>query len=69
MEYVVMLLAGVFLLLSLSITALWIALQQLLHQSPVFSGFINPQIISILNNFFFQYLLLWADLFDGFYPL
>jgi len=41
MEYVVMLLAGVFLLLSLSITALWIALQQLLHQSPVFSGFIN----------------------------
>lgn len=32
MEYVVMLLAGVFLLLSLSITALWIALQQLLRQ-------------------------------------
>jgi len=57
MEYVVMLLAGVFLLLSLSITALWIALQQLLRQSPVFSGFINPQVISILNNFFFQYLL------------
>jgi len=57
MEYVVMLLAGVFLLLSLSITALWIALQQLLRQSPVFSGFINPQVINVLNNFFFQYLL------------
>ncbi|HRD02858.1 MAG TPA: YihY/virulence factor BrkB family protein [Candidatus Saccharicenans sp.] len=56
-EYVVMLLAGIFLLLSLSITTVWIALQQLLHQSPVFSGFINPQVVNVLNSFFFQYLL------------
>jgi len=46
-----------FLLLSLSITTVWIALQQLLHQSPVFSGFINPQVVNVLNSFFFQYLL------------
>jgi len=52
-----MLLIGVFLLLSLSITAVWIAFQQLLRQSPVFSGFINPQAVNVLNSFFFQYLL------------
>jgi membrane protein len=56
-EYVVMLLIGVFLLLSLSITAVWIAFQQLLRQSPVFSGFVNPQAVNVLNSFLFQYLL------------
>jgi membrane protein len=56
-EYVVMLLIGIFLLLSLSVTAVWIAFQQLLHQSPVFSGFINPRVVNVLNSFFFQSLL------------
>jgi YihY family inner membrane protein len=56
-EYVVMIIIGVILLLSISITAVWTGLQRFLRDSPVVSEFINPQVINFLNNFFFQYLL------------
>ncbi|MCI4445610.1 MAG: YihY/virulence factor BrkB family protein [Candidatus Aminicenantes bacterium] len=56
-EYVVMLLVGVILLLSISITAVWAALQRSIRESTVLSEFINPKIIDIFNNFFFQYAL------------
>jgi len=56
-EYMVMLVLGVVLLFSFSITALWTALQRTLRTSQVFSEFINPRFINFLNNFFFQYLL------------
>ncbi|MBC7362852.1 MAG: YihY/virulence factor BrkB family protein [Candidatus Aminicenantes bacterium] len=56
-EYVMMLIIGVILLFSLSITAVWTALQRSIRESPVISEFINPKIINFLNNFFFQYLL------------
>jgi membrane protein len=56
-EYMVMLVLGMVLLFSFSITALWTALQRTLRTSPVFSEFINPRFINFLNNFFFQYLL------------
>lgn len=56
-EYVMMLIVGVILLFSLSITAVWTALQRSIRESPVISEFINPKIINFLNNFFFQYLL------------
>lgn len=56
-EYVMMLIIGVILLFSLSITAVWTALQRSIRESSVISEFINPKIINFLNNFFFQYLL------------
>jgi len=56
-EYVVMLVLGVVLLFSFSITAIWTALQGTLRTNPVFSEFINPRVINFINNFFFQYLL------------
>lgn len=56
-EYVMMLIIGVILLFSLSITAIWTALQRSIRESSVISEFINPKIINFLNNFFFQYLL------------
>ncbi|MGB9864230.1 MAG: YihY/virulence factor BrkB family protein [Candidatus Saccharicenans sp.] len=56
-EYVVMLVLGVVLVFSFSITAVWTALQRTLKASPVFSEFINPRVINFINNFFFQYLL------------
>ena len=56
-EYVVMLIIGLILLLSLSITAVWTALQKSLREIPVISEFINPEILGFVNNFFFQYLL------------
>lgn len=56
-EYVVMLILGVIMLFSFSITAVWTALQRALRASPVFSELINPEVINFINNFFFQYLL------------
>ncbi|MGQ9800366.1 MAG: YihY/virulence factor BrkB family protein [Candidatus Saccharicenans sp.] len=56
-EYVTMMIMGIILLLSISITAVWTGLQKSLRESPVVSEFINPNLISFLNNFFFQYLL------------
>ncbi|MCR4395217.1 MAG: YihY/virulence factor BrkB family protein [Candidatus Saccharicenans sp.] len=56
-EYVTMMVIGVILLLSISITAVWTGLQKSLRESPVASEFINPYLINFLNNFFFQYLL------------
>jgi len=56
-EYLVMIIIGVIMLLSLSITAVWTALQRSIRESPVVSEFLNPKIINFLNNFFFQYLL------------
>lgn len=57
MEYVTMMIIGIILLLSISITAVWTGLQKSLRESPVISEFINPHLINFLNNFFFQYLL------------
>ncbi|MDD8030501.1 MAG: YihY/virulence factor BrkB family protein [Acidobacteriota bacterium] len=56
-EYLVMIIIGMILLLSISITAVWTGMQTFLRESPTISEFINPQIINFLNNFFFQYLL------------
>lgn len=56
-EYVVMIIIGIILLLSLSITALWTGLQKFLRESEVISELINPRLITFVNNFFFQYLL------------
>lgn len=56
-EYVVMMIIGIILLLSLSITALWTGLQKFLRESEVVAEFLNPELITFINNFFFQYLL------------
>lgn len=56
-EYVVMVVIGIILLLSISITALWTGLQKFLRESEVISEFLNPRMITFINNFFFQYLL------------
>ncbi|MDI6698459.1 MAG: YihY/virulence factor BrkB family protein [Candidatus Saccharicenans sp.] len=56
-EYVVMMIVGIILLLSLSITALWTGLQKFLRESEVVAEFLNPDLITFINNFFFQYLL------------
>jgi len=56
-EYVVMMIIAIILLLSISITAIWTGLQKSLRESEVVAEFINPQLITFINNFFFQYLL------------
>lgn len=56
-EYMVMLVIGVILLISISITGLWIGLQKFLSEKQILSEYINPRWITVVNNFFFQYLL------------
>ena len=57
MEYLLMAVMGILMLLSLSITAVWTALQRSLRESEVVAGYINPGALGLVNNFFIQYLM------------
>ncbi|MFQ6037631.1 MAG: YihY/virulence factor BrkB family protein, partial [Candidatus Aminicenantales bacterium] len=57
MEYLIMFIIGIIMLISLSITAIWTALHRTLQESPFVANNINPDIVSIIDNFFLQYLL------------
>ncbi len=57
MEYLIMFVIGVIMLISLSITAIWTALHRTLQESPFVAKNINPELVSLIDNFFVQYLL------------
>jgi membrane protein len=57
MEYLIMFVIGVIMLISLSITAIWTALHRALQESPFVANNINPETVSLIDNFFVQYLL------------
>ncbi len=57
MEYLIMFVIGVIMLISLSITAIWTALHRTLQESPFVAKNINPETVSLIDNFFVQYLL------------
>ncbi len=57
MEYLIMFVIGVIMLISLSITAIWTALHRTLQESPFVANNINPEIVSLIDNFLVQYLL------------
>jgi len=60
MEYVIMLTTGVILLFSLSITALWTALHRTIRESSFIAQYLNPSILSFVDNFLIQYLIPFA---------
>lgn len=60
MEYVIMLTTGVILLFSLSITALWTALHRTIRESSFVAQYLNPSILSLMDNFLIQYLIPFA---------
>lgn len=60
MEYVIMLTTGVILLFSLSITALWTALHRTIRESSFIAQYLNPSILSLMDNFLIQYLIPFA---------
>jgi membrane protein len=60
MEYVIMLTTGVILLFSLSITALWTALHRTIRASSFVAQYLNPSILSLVDNFLIQYLIPFA---------
>jgi len=57
MEYLIMFVIGILMLISLSITAIWTALQRTIQESSLVAKYINPKIVSLTNNFFVQYLI------------
>lgn len=69
MEYLIMFIIGIILLASLFITAIWTALRRSLVESPFIAEHVNPEIISLINNFFLQYLLPFALTFLVFFAI
>jgi len=57
MEYLLMTVIGILMFLSLSITAVWTALQRSLRESAAVADYINPGALALFNNFFIQYLM------------
>jgi membrane protein len=69
MEYLIMFIMGIIMLASLFITAIWTALHRSIRESVIVAKHINPNTISIVNNFFLQYLLPFALVFFVFFSL
>ncbi len=57
MEYILMIIIGVIMLISLSITAIWTAIHRSIRASVFVADHINPEFVSLTNNFFLQYLI------------
>jgi len=57
MEYLIMFVLGIIMLISLSITAIWTALHRTLEESTFIANYINPEFVSLADNFFLQYLI------------
>jgi len=56
MEYLIMFVIGIIMLISLSVTAIWTALHRTIKASELVANHINPEVVSLLDNFFLQYL-------------
>jgi membrane protein len=69
MEYMIMFVIGIIMLISLSITAIWTALHRTLQESLFVANNINPEIVSLMDNFFVQYLLPFMLTFLVFFSL
>jgi membrane protein len=69
MEYIIMFTIGIFMLISLFITATWTALQRTIQESPFVANNINPKFVSLVDNFFIQYLIPFTLTFLVFFSL
>ncbi|MFQ6109276.1 MAG: YihY/virulence factor BrkB family protein [Candidatus Aminicenantales bacterium] len=57
MEYLIMFIIGIIMLISLSITAIWTAVHRTIRESEIVAAYINPKIVSLVDNFLIQYLI------------
>lgn len=64
-----MFISGIILFLSLGITAAWAALQRIARESDIVQTYVNPKAVSLIDNFFVQYLIPYALSFLVFYVL
>lgn len=60
MEFILMFSIGVIMLFSLSITAVWTAVHRSLRESAVAAEYLSPELLSVVNNFFIQYIMPYA---------
>lgn len=69
MEYILLSVIGIIMLISLSITAVWMAIHRIIQESPFVAKNINPDTVSLINNFFLQYLIPFTLTFLVFFSL
>ncbi|UCC39453.1 MAG: YihY/virulence factor BrkB family protein [Candidatus Aminicenantes bacterium] len=69
LEYLIMFTIGIFMLISLFITATWSALHRTIEESPFVANHINPKFVSLIDNFFIQYLIPFTLTFLVFFSL
>lgn len=60
MEYLIMIVIGVILFFSLSITVVWAAVHRAFKESSLVRDYLNPDIVTVIDNFFVQYLIPFA---------
>jgi len=56
-------------LISLSITAIWTAINRTIRESAIVANNINPKTVSLVNNFFLQYLIPFTLTFLVFFSI
>ncbi|MFW6160513.1 MAG: YihY/virulence factor BrkB family protein [Acidobacteriota bacterium] len=69
MEYLIMFVIGIIMLISLSITVIWTAIHRTIRESVFVASHINPEIVSLADNFFLQYLIPFTLTFLVFFSL
>jgi membrane protein len=57
MEYILMFIIGVIMLISLSMTAIWTAINRTIRESAFVAEHVNPNFVDLMNNFFLKYLI------------
>lgn len=68
-EYLIMFVMGIIMLASLSITAIWTAIHRTINESSFIASNINPNTVSLINNFFLQYLIPFTLTFFVFFSI
>jgi len=68
-EYLIMFSIGIIMLVSISITVIWTAIHRTIKESAIVANHINPNIVSLINNFFLQYFIPFALTFLVFFSL
>jgi membrane protein len=68
-EYLIMFVMGIIMLASLSITAIWTAIHRSMNESTFIANNINPEAVSLMNNFFLQYLIPFTLTFFVFFSI
>jgi membrane protein len=68
-EFLMMIVIGVFMLFSLAMTAIWTALGRSLQQSALVRSTLNPEAVTAFNNVFLKYVIPYLLTFLMFYIL